>query len=89
MAMGAEQGGILRLILGESVVLSGTGIMVGIPCAIAATRLIAHMLFGVTPADRQVFAIAAATLSAVGAGAGYWPARRAAKIDPMETLRSK
>jgi ABC-type antimicrobial peptide transport system permease subunit len=89
MAMGAQQGGILRLILRESVVLSGVGIMVGIPAAMAATRLIAHMLFGVTPAARRAFAVAAAALWAVGAVAGYWPARRAAKIDPMEALRSK
>jgi len=46
------------------------------------------MLFGVTPGDPRAFALAAGTLWAVAAVAGYWPARRAAKIDPMEVLRS-
>jgi len=87
IAVGAQPGTILGLILRESVILSGLGIVVGVPCAVAATRLIGHMLFGVAPADPLTFAAAAAILLAVGAGAGYWPARRATKIDPIAALR--
>jgi len=87
MAVGAQQGKILRLILRESVLLSVMGILVGVPCSIAAMRLIAHVLFGIAPGDPLTFMLAAATLLAVGAVAGYWPARRAAKIDPMVALR--
>ncbi len=86
MAVGAQPGA-LGLILGESIVLTVLGIMVGVPCALAATRLIAHLLYGVAPGDPLTFAAAGATLLAVGAMAGYWPARRAAKIDPMAALR--
>jgi predicted permease len=87
MAVGAQQGTILRLIIRESVVLCAFGIILGIPCAIAATRLITHMLFGVAPADPLTIVGAAATLLAVGAVAGYWPARHAVTIDPMVALR--
>jgi len=89
MAVGAQQGTILGLVLRESVVLCALGIIVGIPCAIAATRLITHMLFGVAPGDPLTFAVAAAVLLAVAVVAGYWPASRAAKIDPMVALRSE
>jgi predicted permease len=89
MAVGAQQGTILGLILRESVGLCAFGIILGIPCAIAATRLITHLLFGVAPGDPLTFAVAAAVLLAVAVVAGYWPARRAAKIDPMAALRSE
>jgi len=87
IAVGAQPGTILKLILRESVVLSLLGIGIGVPCAIAATRLIAHELFGVTPSDPPTFLIAAAVVLGVGAVAGYYPARRAAKMDPMAALR--
>jgi predicted permease len=87
IAVGAQPGTILGLILRESVVLSILGILVGVPCAIAATRLVSHMLFGVTPGDPLTFAGSAAILLGVGTGAGYWPARRATKIDPIAALR--
>ena len=87
IAVGAQPGTILALILRESVALCVLGIMVGIPCAIAATRLIGHMLFGVAPGDPLTFAAAAAILLVVGAVAGYLPAHRATKIDPIAALR--
>ena len=87
MAMGAQRTAILQLVLGQSLLLSAAGVMIGTPCAFAATRLVAHMLFGVGPDDPLTFAIAGIALLAVGAVAGYWPARRAMKIDPMAALR--
>jgi hypothetical protein len=87
MALGSQRAAILRLVVRESLRLSVAGIIIGAPCAIVATRLIAHMLFGTTPGDPLTFVVAASALLAVGAVAGYWPARRAAKIDPMVALR--
>jgi predicted permease len=87
MALGSQRTAILRLVMRESLLLSVAGLLIGAPCAIAATRLIAHMLFGITPGDPLTFAVAASLLLAVGAVAGYWPARRATRIDPMVALR--
>ena len=87
IAVGAQPETILGLILRESVLLSVVGILVGVPCAIACRQLIAHLLFGVASTDPMTFLIAAAILLSVGALAGYWPARRATRIDPMAALR--
>jgi predicted permease len=87
IAVGAQPETILGLIVRESVLLSTVGILVGVPCAIAAKQLIAHMLFGVASTDPLTFVLAAAILLSVGAIAGYWPARRATRIDPMSALR--
>ncbi|HEY6308513.1 MAG TPA: ABC transporter permease [Candidatus Angelobacter sp.] len=87
MALGSQQSAILRLVLGESLLLTITGVVIGAPCALAATRLIAHVLFGVEPRDPLTFAIAAGALLAIGAAGGYWPARRAMKTDPIIALR--
>jgi ABC-type antimicrobial peptide transport system permease subunit len=87
VALGSQPAAILRLVIRESLLLSVAGLIIGAPCAIATTRLMAHMLFGVTPGDPLILALASSALLAVGAVAGYWPARRAAKIDPMVALR--
>jgi predicted permease len=87
MALGSQQAAILRLVLGESLMLAVTGVAIGAPCALAATRLIAHVLFGVEPRDPMTFAIVASALLAIGAASGFWPARRAMKTDPMIALR--
>ena len=87
MAVGAKRDAVLRLILRESLALCAVGIAIGVPCAIAATRSIAHMLFGVASADPLTFIAASTSLLAVGAAGGYWPARRAASLEPMRALR--
>ncbi|MHB8753676.1 MAG: ADOP family duplicated permease [Candidatus Acidiferrales bacterium] len=87
LALGAQRGSVLRMILRETLALVLVGIVVGVPCALAATRLIAHMLFGVTPYDPVTLSAVAGALLAVGALAGYLPARRATKVDPMVALR--
>jgi predicted permease len=87
MALGSQRGAIVRLVMSESLVLTILGVVVGAPCAMGATRLIAHLLFGVTPVDRLSFAAAACMLLLVGGVAGYWPARRAIQTDPIIALR--
>jgi len=86
-ALGAQRGGVLRMILRETLSLAFIGIAIGLPCALAATRLIAHMLFGIEPYDPLTIAVVSIALLAVGALAGYIPARRAMRIDPMVALR--
>jgi predicted permease len=78
MALGALPGGVLRLIIGETLALAGVGILVGLPAALAATRLVGGFLYGVKPGDPVVLAAAAGILAATAAIAGCIPAMRAA-----------
>ena len=87
LALGAQRNSVLRMILRETLTLTLIGIIIGVPCALAATRLIAHMLFGVAPHDPVTLTAVAVALLAVGALAGYIPARRAMRVDPMVALR--
>jgi len=87
MALGANRSGVLRIVLREVIVLVGTGVGIGLPCALAATRLIGHMLYGVSPNDPVTLAWVVGALLAVGLLAGYLPARRAMKVDPLVALR--
>jgi hypothetical protein len=63
------------------------GVAVGVPCALAAARLMVHMLCGFTPCDPITMAAVAGALLAVGALLGYIPSRRPSKVQPMLTLR--
>jgi predicted permease len=87
MAMGSQRRGILQLVLREAVVLTLAGIAVGIPFTLAATRLIAHMIFGLSPADPVTLAGASLTMLLVGTLAGYLPAFKAMKMNPVTALR--
>ena len=87
MALGAQRGSVLLMVLRETLILTFVGIVIGVPCALAATRFIAHMLFGVTPYDPVTLAAVTVALLTVGAFAGYIPARRAMRVDPMVALR--
>jgi predicted permease len=87
MALGAGASSVVAMILGEVIVLIGAGAVVGIVAAFGLTRLIESFLFGLTAADPISFGAAAVLLLVVGALAGYLPARRASKIDPMIALR--
>jgi predicted permease len=87
MALGARQPQVLWMILKETLALVLMGIAIGLPAALLTARLLSTMLFGLTPTDRATFSLAIALLTAVTLLAGYLPARRATKVDPMVALR--
>lgn len=88
MALGSSRQGIVRLVLRQSAGLTALGIAVGIPAAVASTQLISHLLFDLSPGDTGTMAFVLSMLLAVAAVAGYLPARRAVRLDPMEAMRS-
>ena len=87
MALGAQHGQVLWLILRESLLVSGAAILAGVPVAIAGARLMRSMLFGVQPGDMISFAIALLGVILVALAASIIPARRAAALDPVVALR--
>jgi predicted permease len=89
MALGAAQARVLRMVLTEVGVLIGIGLAIGIAAALASSRLVASLLYGVSPTDPRTFSIAAAFLAAVAVLAGYLPAHRASRLDPMTALRDE
>jgi predicted permease len=89
VAMGARYGNIVGLVLRRTMILVALGAVVGIACALAVTKFIGAMLFNVTPRDPRTFAAAAALLILTALVAGFLPARRAARVDPMTALRSE
>jgi putative ABC transport system permease protein len=87
VALGASRGAILAMISRETAALTLSGVAVGVPCALAASRLVAHMLFSVSVNDPLTVAAVIGALIAVSALAAYIPARRALRVDPMDALR--
>lgn len=89
LALGASAGSVLRLILGQGLVLAGLGLALGLAAALASARLVATMLFQVQPNDPHVYLAVALLLGLVTLVASYVPARRATKIDPAIALRQE
>jgi predicted permease len=87
MALGATRGAVLGLVMRESSVLVGLGVAIGLIAALGAGRLVRTLLFGLEPTDATTIAAAIAVMVAVSAVAGFLPARRAARVDPMVALR--
>ncbi len=87
VALGASRSSILSMVLRESLVLTFAGMALGVPCALAASQLLGHLLFNVSANDPATLAAVACTLAAVATLAGYIPARRAMRVDPMVALR--
>jgi putative ABC transport system permease protein len=87
VALGAQRNDVLRLIVGHGALLGGVGVAIGLVGALAVTRFLRTLLFGVSPFDPVSFVGVAAALTAVALLASYIPARRAAKVDPVEALR--
>ena len=88
MALGAERGTILRMILGEGSAMALAGLVVGGLAAIPQAVLLKGLLFGVEPADPPTIAVSATLLFGVALVASWIPARRATMVDPMTALRS-
>lgn len=87
MALGAQAREVLGLVLREAIVLVLVGVAVGLPVIFAATRFASTLLFGLTPTDPVSLGLAALLMFAVAMIAGYLPARRATKVDPLVALR--
>jgi putative ABC transport system permease protein len=87
MALGAQTSDVIRLVVGQGIKLTLVGLALGLACAFALTRVMAALLYGVSPTDPGTFAFGALLLVVVALLACYLPARRAAKVDPLVALR--
>jgi predicted permease len=88
MALGAQTGDVRRLFLRHGLLLTGAGIGLGIAAALALTRVMSALLFGVSPMDPITYVAVAASLATVALFATYLPARRASRVDPVIALRA-
>jgi ABC-type antimicrobial peptide transport system permease subunit len=87
MALGAQAGAVRWMVLRESLVLLGIGVVAGLPFTLALTRAVRSELYGLSSADPATFAGAIAVVGVMTMLAAWWPARRAAQVDPMVALR--
>jgi predicted permease len=89
MALGAGTANVLRLVLSRGLLLTATGIMIGIALALLLTRLLGNLLYHVSPQDPLAFAAAFAVMTLASAAACFLPAWRATRTDPMQALRAE
>jgi predicted permease len=89
MALGANRRDVRRLVFRDTVILVGVGVVLGIPIAVGLAHLLGDQLYGVEPADPLVVAVSLVTLVAGALAAGYLPARRASRVDPLVALRTE
>jgi predicted permease len=87
IALGATRGQIIKLVMRETAGLTAAGVVIGLAAGLALSQLVRSMLFGLAPHDPATFAGAALVLIVVAAVAGYLPALRASRVDPMAALR--
>jgi ABC-type antimicrobial peptide transport system permease subunit len=87
MALGAHRRGVIWMVLRETVLLIVIGILMGLLCAVGVSHLLASQLYGVKPTDVLTLSAASLLLATVAMFAGYVPARRASRVDPMVALR--
>ncbi len=89
MALGATAAGVQRMMVGRGLVLTGAGVGIGLAAALALTRWMGNLLYGVDAADPGTFASVSALLGAVAAVACWIPARQASRLDPVAVLREE
>ena len=89
MAVGAARGDISRMVLRDAGLLVVFGLAIGVAASLAGARILSSLLFGVAPRDPLTIAAASGVLLATGIFAAWWPARRAARVEPMDALRSE
>jgi len=89
MALGAERKDVLRLVLGHGLALAAVGTGIGLLASFAAMRLLSTLLYGVKPTDPLAFGVSVFVVILVALAASWFPARRAASIDPMKSLRTE
>ncbi|MBE0660811.1 MAG: ABC transporter permease [Bryobacteraceae bacterium] len=87
MALGARQGEVVWMVLRRVLVLAAAGLAISVPASLAAAQIVKSFLYGTEPNDPGTMAMAAAVLLCAALAAGYWPARRASRIDPLVALR--
>ena len=87
VALGAQRGDVLRLIVGQGATLGAIGVLAGLIAAFGVTRFLRSMLYGTSPLDVASFVGVSVVLAAIALLASYLPARRAARVDPVEALR--
>ena len=87
IALGASRARVMRLFLGQGVVMTTAGVALGVAGAIGLSRFMRELLFEVRPTDPRTFWVVSVTLFAVGLAACYLPARRATRVDPTVALR--
>jgi putative ABC transport system permease protein len=88
MALGASAQGVRRMVVAQGARVVGLGIALGVLAALAATRTLGGLLFGVAPVDAPTYAAMSTLMLAIGLLASYVPARRASRVDPSESLRN-
>jgi predicted permease len=89
LALGAQRGNVLGLILRRATWLTATGIAIGLVLAFVLAHLVANLLLGVSPNDPVVFTVITVIIAAAALGSSWIPARRAARVDPMQALRAE
>ena len=89
VALGADRGAVVRLIVGEGLAMAAVGLTIGLAGAWMLTGTLKTMLYDVSPLDPQVLVLTAVSVVLVTALASYVPARRALRVDPMSALRSE